>query len=108
MTAIDMTGPGLRARVKKTAHPCGCKSGAAATLVALVGWPVGQIVSGLPHSWTGGAAAIGIYAAVVLGSAVAGKVVGIAVGRIEHQRLLRKLAELDAGLDAALADSALR
>lgn len=81
-------------RLRATAHPCGCKSGAASSLLALVGWPVFLIVSGrFPHSILGALVAIVVYGTVVIAAGIAGKVAGIAVGRRRHQRLQRKLQD---------------
>jgi hypothetical protein len=81
-------------RLRATAHPCGCKSGAAASLLALVGWPVFLVVSGrFPHSILGALVAIVGYGTVVIAAGVAGKVAGIAVGRRRHQRLQRELRD---------------
>jgi hypothetical protein len=81
-------------RLRATAHPCGCKSGAAASLFALVGWPVFFIVSGrFPHSILGALVAIVGYGAVVIAAGIAGKVAGIGVGRRRHRRLQRELRD---------------
>jgi hypothetical protein len=81
-------------RLRATAHPCGCKSGAVASLAALVGWPVFAITAnGLPRSIPGGFVAIVVYGAVVIGAAFAGKVAGIVVGRMRHRRLRRRLLD---------------
>ena len=79
-------------RLRATAHPCGCKSGAAMSLVALVGWPVFVIVTGrFPRSILGAIAAIFIYGVVVIGAGMIGKVAGIVVGRLRHDRLRQQL-----------------
>jgi hypothetical protein len=81
-------------RLRATAHPCGCKSGAAASLLALVAWPVFLIVSGrFPHSILGALVAFIVYGAVVIAAGVAGKVAGIGVGRRRHRRLQRELRD---------------
>jgi hypothetical protein len=72
---------------RQTARPCGCKSGAAFTLAALVGWPVWIAISGVPHNPIEIGTAPFVYAGVVIGAGVAGKLAGIAVGRARHRRL---------------------
>jgi hypothetical protein len=78
-------------RLDATARPCGCKSGAALTLVALVSWPAWIVVSGLPRTALEVGAALVSYVLVVIAAAVAGKLVGIAVGRRRHSWLRRRL-----------------
>jgi hypothetical protein len=76
-----------RRRLAHTTRPCGCKSGAAATLAALAAvivWAsTGGVPSGILAAATSALAALG----VVLGAAVAGKLCGIAVGSLRHRRL---------------------
>jgi membrane associated rhomboid family serine protease len=79
-------------RLRRTARPCGCKSGAAAMLAALVIWPVHMILSGVPTAPLSVLAAVMTYVAVVIGAAVGGKVAGIVAGRLRHRRLQRHLA----------------
>jgi hypothetical protein len=77
-------------QLRDTAHPCGCKSGAAASLLALVWWPAFVIASGrFPHSILGALVAIVVYGGVIILAGVAGKVAGIGVGRRRHLRLER-------------------
>ena len=79
-------------RLRATAHPCGCKSGAAASLLALFCWPVFVIASTrLPRSILGALSALVVYGVVVIGAGVAGKVAGIVVGRSKHRRVLQRL-----------------
>jgi hypothetical protein len=78
-------------RLKKTARPCGCKSGAAASVVALVGWPVWVVLSGVPDTMLSFVGAVVLYGMVVIGAAVVGKIVGIVVGRRRHRRLQERL-----------------
>jgi hypothetical protein len=87
-------------RLRQTARPCGCKSGAGLTLFALFGWPVWVIAAGLPHTATGLAAAVAVYGLVVIGSGAVGKIAGIAVGRFRHRLLRRRLAQRLAHLRA--------
>jgi hypothetical protein len=81
----------LRRKLRETERPCGCKSGAALTLMALIGWPAWTLVTGPPQTFAGVALAIAAYPAVVLAAALVGKVAGIAVGRWRHRRLQRQL-----------------
>jgi hypothetical protein len=81
----------LSRKLRETERPCGCKSGAALTLMALIGWPAWTLVTGPPQTFAGVALAIAAYAAVVLAAALVGKVAGIAVGRWRHRRLQRQL-----------------
>src|SRR6516164_6771579 len=67
----------LRQRVTRTAHPCGCKSGAVMVIAALVLWPAWTIWSGLPKSVAGVVGALAAWTGVILASAVAGKLGGI-------------------------------
>jgi len=62
-------------------------------LIAMVGWPIRAAVSGIPHSPLGIATALLVYIAVVVGSAVVGKVSGIAVGRLRHRHLKHQFAQ---------------
>jgi hypothetical protein len=78
-------------RLKKTARPCGCKSGAAASVVALVGWPVWVVLSAVPDTMLGFVGAVVLYGMVVIGAGVVGKIVGIVVGRRRHRRLQERL-----------------
>jgi hypothetical protein len=73
-----------------TTAPCGCKSGAAMTLLALVGWPLWIAVSGIPRTPVHVAEAALLYVAVVVGSAAAGKLAGIAVGQYRQRRRGRR------------------
>lgn len=83
----------LDRQLKKTVNPCGCKSGAALSLAALIAWPAWIITSSMPREPLGWALAILAYVPVVVVAGVIGKVAGIAVGRWRHRYLLRKLAE---------------
>ena len=77
-------------RLRRTARPCGCKSGAAASLFVLVAWPAWIVESGRwPDSIVGALAALLVYAFAVIGAGVAGKVAGIVVVRHRHRRLQR-------------------
>lgn len=80
-------------RLERTARPCGCKSGAALMIAAVLGWPARDAASGIPHTPIGVVAALLTYLAVVIASAVVGKLSGIAVGRFRHRRLRQRLAE---------------
>jgi hypothetical protein len=89
-----------RRRLGRTARPCGCKSGAAATLAALAAVIVWAGTGGLPSGILAAATAALAALGVVLGAAVAGKLCGIAAGSLRHRRLrsrftrrIRALAE---------------
>src|SRR6185437_6872876 len=82
-----------RRRLHTTARPCGCKSGAAAALGALIFWPAWMLASGAPHTLFGWGTAIVAYPLLVVAAGVTGKVVGIATGRWRHRRLRRQLAK---------------
>ena len=88
-----------RRRLKRTARPCGCKSGAAAVLAALVAWPVYVVGSGVPTAPVSVLWAVLSYVGVVIGAAIGGKLLGIAVGRRRHRRLRRQLARRLAALE---------
>jgi hypothetical protein len=82
-----------RRRLQETERPCGCKSGAALVLVALVAFPLWTfVVSGPPRTPLGVVLAVGIYAFVVVAAGVVGKVAGIVVGRWRHRHLRARLA----------------
>jgi hypothetical protein len=82
----------LRQRLERTARPCGCKSGAAFSLAALVGWPAFVVLADPPHGAVSIGSAIVAYPAVVIGAGAVGKLGGIAVGRWRHRRLRAELA----------------
>ena len=83
----------LRDRLRKTARPCGCKSGAAAALGTLIIWPAWIFASGAPRTLAGWGVAIVVYPLIVAGAGIVGKVTGIVAGRWRHQRLRRQVAE---------------
>ncbi len=83
----------LRRKLQETAHPCGCKSGAALSLLAILAWPVWIWASGPPHAPLGIALALLAYPVVVLIAGFAGKLAGILTGRWRHRRLRRRLAK---------------
>jgi hypothetical protein len=101
---LDHLGPEeaarWRRRLDQTAHPCGCKSGAALTLVAAFAWPTYLVASGVPRSPGAAGAALVIYAFVVIAAAVTGKLAGIVVGRWHHRQLRRRLDERLAAIAA--------
>jgi hypothetical protein len=82
----------LRAQLDKLARPCGCKSGAALTVLALVGWPIRVVTEGVPHTPLRLVAALVTYALVVLAAAIVGKVAGIVVGRVRRRWYRRRLS----------------
>jgi hypothetical protein len=84
----------LEGHIRRLARPCGCKSGAALTLLALIGWPVKVILAGLPHTLSGIAVAVVLYPVVVLAAALIGKVAGIIVGRARRRWYQRRLRTL--------------
>jgi hypothetical protein len=84
----------LRGRVARTAHPCGCKSGALLSLVALAGWPIWLIAWHRPGSLLGALLAVPLYLAVVVAAGATGKVAGMAAGRVRHRRLRQRLTAL--------------
>src|SRR3954453_7928885 len=90
--APDAERERLRRRYERTAHPCGCKSGAAMTLAAVVAWPAWVLATSPPDSVFSAVLAVPIYLAVVIGAGAAGKLAGIAVGRGPHRRLGGRLA----------------
>jgi hypothetical protein len=92
----------LRRKLQETAHPCGCKSGAALSLLAIVAWPVWTLTSGPPHTPLGIVLALLAYPMVVLVAGFAGKLAGILTGGWRHRRLRRRLAQHSA-LSPALA-----
>jgi anaerobic C4-dicarboxylate transporter len=79
-------------RLRRTQHPCGCKSGAIFMLLAIVGWPVRVAITGLSLTLTGLASSLLTYLAVVVASALIGKLAGIAVGRLRHRYLKHQFA----------------
>lgn len=83
----------LRRKLRETAHPCGCKSGAALSLLAILAWPAWTWSSGPPQTPLGIGLAVLAYPVVVLVAGFAGKLAGIITGRLRHQRLRRRLAK---------------
>jgi hypothetical protein len=86
----------LREQVQKTARPCGCKSGAALSALALVGWPVWMWLSPAVATLHGVLSAVAAYPVVIIAAGVVGKVAGIMIGRQRHRWLRRRLAALQA------------
>jgi hypothetical protein len=80
-----------RTRLQQTARPCGCKSGAALSLAALVAWPIWTFVFAHPRTLLEVGGALIVYVLVVVGSGLVGKVAGIAVGQWQHRRLRTQL-----------------
>jgi len=87
--------------LNRTARPCGCKSGAAMTLAALVGWPAMFLLASGGRSAREIVVAVVTYPFVVLAGALAGKIAGIVAGRATHswlrRRLQRRLASIGPG-----------
>ncbi|MDQ6805379.1 MAG: hypothetical protein M3065_10535 [Actinomycetota bacterium] len=79
-------------RLQKTARPCGCKSGAALALAALVAGPVWMFEAGPSQTPLGVGSAVVAYVLVVVAAGLVGKVAGIVVGRRRHRRLRQRLA----------------
>ncbi|MEP7178792.1 MAG: hypothetical protein ABI775_06865 [Pseudonocardiales bacterium] len=82
----------LRERVEKLAKPCGCKSGAALTLLALIGWPVKVLADGVPRTFLGIVAVLATYPLIVFAAAIVGKGAGIVVGRVRRRWYQRRLS----------------
>lgn len=80
-----------RQKLEKTAHPCGCKSGAAFALVALLAFPVGIAVSGMARTLLRDVVVVLAYPVVVVALGLVGKVAGIVVGRWRYRSLRRRL-----------------
>jgi len=88
-------------RLVRAGSVCGCKSGAALTLTALVGWPVWVVAAGVPREPLSVGAALAVYVLVVVGSGGVGKIAGIAVGKLRHRWLRRQLARRVARIGVA-------
>lgn len=71
-------------RSSKRARPCGCKSGAAFMLGAVVAWPLWIGATGLPHGPLAIVTALATYVGVVILSATVGKLAGILVGTLRR------------------------
>lgn len=82
----------LRRRLDATARPCGCRSGAALSLMAIVAFPAWALAAGAPSTVARIALLLAVYPVVVVAAGVVGKLAGIAVGRARHARLRRILA----------------
>jgi len=80
-------------RLERTAHPCGCKSGMAMSIAALVGWPAWILVSGPPQSPVAAIGAVVGYFLAVVVAGFLGKVVGIVVERRRNRDVRRRLAQ---------------
>ena len=91
----------LRRRLESLPKPCGCKSGAALTLLALIGWPIRMILGDMPGTALGIAAWLGTYPLAVLGAALVGKVAGIGVGRAQRRWLRFLLKRQTSAFEAA-------
>jgi hypothetical protein len=83
-----------RAGSQRTAHPCGCKSGAALTVIALLGWPIWMCLSPSVRTLGDVIVAVVAYPCVIVAAGVIGKVAGIAVGTWWHRRVQRQLTHL--------------
>src|SRR3954447_19571426 len=94
LAAPDAERERLRRRYERTAHPCGCKSGAAMSLAAVVGWPASILATSPPDSVMSAVLAVPVYLAVVIGAGAGGKLAGMAFGHGRHRRLRRRLARL--------------
>jgi hypothetical protein len=79
-------------RLRRSQHPCGCKSGAIFMVLAIVGWPVRVVITGLSLTIAGLASFLLTYLAIIVASALVGKLGGIAVGRLRHRSLKRQFA----------------
>jgi len=86
----------LREQVQKSARPCGCKSGAALSALALVSWPIWMWMSPSVTTPPDILTATAAYPVVIIAAGVLGKVAGIVTGRRRHRRLRRRLAALEA------------
>jgi hypothetical protein len=86
----------LREQVQKSARPCGCKSGATLSAVALVSWPMWMWLSTSVATPRDILTATAAYPVVIITAGVAGKVAGIVIGRQRHRRLRLRLAALEA------------
>jgi hypothetical protein len=80
-----------RAQLQRTARPCGCKSGAALSLLALLAWPLAVVLAGPPRGLSGIGLAILLYLPFVIAAGLLGKLAGILVVRARHRRLRRRL-----------------
>lgn len=90
-----------RRRLRATERPCGCKAGAASTLVALVAVPVVIAGTDPPHTLWQWTLKVPVYLGAVLGAAVVGKLAGIAWGVGRHRRLQHALTRRLAALATA-------
>jgi hypothetical protein len=69
-------------QLERSRHACGCKVGAVAVVVGFIGQPLRLAFAGLPTTAVGWLEALGVWLVVVVVGAVAGKLTGIAVGRL--------------------------
>lgn len=95
-SALPSPAAKLRERVQKAARPCGCKSGAALSVLALVGWPIRMWLSPSVATLHDVLVATAAYPVLIITAGVVGKVAGIVVGRRRHRWLRRRLAALEA------------
>ena len=77
VTTPDVERDRLRRAIARTAHPCGCRSGAAASILALVGWPPWVLATRPPGSALDAVLAVPLYLAVIVAAGAVGKVAGI-------------------------------
>jgi hypothetical protein len=80
-----------RRRLKKTARPCGCKSGAALSVAALAGWPAWILATHPPHTPFAAGLALAAYPFAIVAAGAIGKLAGIFVGRWRHRHVRRQL-----------------
>jgi hypothetical protein len=102
-TALTMQAPELdllapaeaeewRRRLEHTARPCGCKTGAVASVTALGATVVWHTAGGLPSGLLQVGLAVLTSFLVVIAAGVAGKLAGIAIGRQHHWLVRWRLA----------------
>jgi hypothetical protein len=96
MSELDRLAPAeaiqWRRRLQETARPCGCKSGATLSILALVSWPIWTFVSSPPQTLLEWVLTPVSYGLAVIASGLIGKVAGILVGRWRHRHLHEQLA----------------
>jgi len=85
---------GLERRLNRHLRACGCETGAVLALLALLA-VTGEV--GLSAHLPATAAEIVGRIAVILGAALAGKLVGLAASRLALRRLLREIASYETG-----------
>lgn len=87
----DITLDRWLASLERYEGACGCKSGAALSLLTLVFWPLVALRRRRVSTVRGAVGALGNWAGAVLAGALAGKLGGLAVAAVARRSLIRRI-----------------